>query len=97
MAGDAAGAEVDELAADSGGEVGDALQVAGEADAGDVVFLGGGAVEDGGAGVVVVILYTLSSRDSAPKEVSVMGEFAGEGSSAGASVCFTTLPVASNS
>ena len=55
MAGDAAGAEVDELAADIGGEVGDALQVAGEADAGDVVFHGGGAVEDGGAGVGAVL------------------------------------------
>ena len=76
MAGDAAGAEVDELAADIGGEVVDALQV---------------------AGVVVVILYTPSSRDSAPKEVSVMGEFSGEGCSAGASVCFTTLPMASYS
>ena len=95
MACDAAGAVVDELAADIGGEVGDALQVAGEADAGDVVFHGSGAVEDGG--VVVVILYTLSSGESAPKEVSVMGEFSGEGSSARASVCFTTLPMASYS
>ena len=56
MAGDAAGAEVDELAADIGGEVGNALQVAGEADAGDVVFRGRGAAEDSLAGVGAVVV-----------------------------------------